>query len=149
MQLNVFKISLILLTVISFFSCNKDEEENNEDKTVNELIVGKWQLETIYGLQGNDASDECTELNIIEFFPDNTMEWFSYAEHAGDCAEYFYHLNEIVTYTIVGNALVIHLESLDGNAENELTYPDFDVSETQLIIRLTLDHEGAVYRRLE
>ncbi|MGJ8591161.1 MAG: lipocalin family protein [Aquaticitalea sp.] len=149
MQLKLFNISLVLITLISFFSCDKDDDSNNEDKTVNELILGKWQQETIYDLQGNDVTDECTQQNIMEFFPDNTMEWFSYSEHAGNCAEYFYHLYNNVTYTIINDSLVIHFENLDGGAENELTYTNFEVSETLMIIRLTVDHEGAIYRRLE
>lgn len=146
MHLKLFKISLILLISFSLFSCDKDDKTQN--KTVNELIVGKWQLEKIYDLNGNDVSDECTEMNIMEFFPDNTMEWFSYEKHAGNCAEYFYHLSNNVTYNIAGNSLVIHIKSLDGTAENELEYPDFDVSETQLIIRVATEHKGAFYKRI-
>jgi len=149
MSFKFLKICLILFVAFSLFSCDKDDDKtDNTNKTPGELIVGKWQLEKIYDLNGNDASDECTEMNIMEFFPDNTMEWFSYENYAGNCAEYFYHLYNTVTYRIVGNSLVIHLESLDGTAENELSYPDFEVSETQLIIRITSDHRGAIYKRI-
>ena len=149
MSFKFLKICLILFVAFSLFSCDKDDDKtDNTNKTPGELIVGKWQLEKIYDLNGNDASDECTEMNIMEFFADNSMEWFSYAKHAGDCAEYFYHLDNTVTYRIVGNSLIFHFESLDGTSENELTHPDFEVSETQLIIRLTTEHRGAVYKRI-
>lgn len=144
-KLTIFCALMLLLSYL--FSCSKIDD-TPDNKTLEELIVGQWQLEKIYDLDGNDASDECTPQNKMSFLGDRTMEWYSYSMHAGDCAEDFYHLKNKVTYKTEGASLIIHLESLDGSSENELVYPAFSVSETELIIKLTDEHKGAIYKRI-
>lgn len=146
---NTLKLMLIVLWAVSITGCKKKETPEKE-KTQEALIVGKWQLVQGYDLSGIDVADECDKKNQLEFFADRTMHWFQYQQHAGDCAEYFYHLRNDVTYKIDGKNLSFHwvVKPEEGTGGGDLTDMIFEVNETRLTIRLTPTHKGTIYQRI-
>lgn len=150
-----YPLLLLLILCSGLSACKKnnkepENEEEKKEKTQEELIVGKWKLVQGYDLNGEDVADDCDKKNILEFFADKKMHWFQYQHHAGNCAEYFYHLRNNVTYKIEGKNLSFHwvVKPEEGTGGGDLTDMTFEVNETRLIIRVTPTHKGTIYQRI-
>lgn len=76
---NLLFISFLFLSFI-FSSCSSDDDAPIEPTNA-ELILGKWNVES---LSDSPALDACVKQSSFEFFDDNTLSVISYGYNGSD-----------------------------------------------------------------
>ena len=142
---------LLVMVTFCLAACKKEEPKLPEApkvKSQEELLVGKWQLVQGYDLNGVDVAEDCDKENILEFFADKSMNWYSYQDNGTGCYEYFYHLTNDITYTLQGNEISWKWVDKEGGGSGELSDMTYEVNATTLTIRVTPTHKGTIYTRI-
>ncbi|MGA8854772.1 MAG: lipocalin family protein [Christiangramia sp.] len=75
------KILILLLSMSLLTSCS-DDDSNSSDGT---QIVGKWYLESVRSVGGDNLLNECNQDSFIQFNTDGTANSEFYGDSSGEC----------------------------------------------------------------
>lgn len=76
------KILILLLSISVFTACSDDDEAETDDGT---RIVGKWYLESVHPIGGQNTLNTCNQDSFIEFESDGSANSEFYEETESSC----------------------------------------------------------------
>lgn len=76
------KILFLFLSLCLFASCSDDDDSSTDDGT---RIVGKWYLESVRPIGGQNTLNSCNQESYIEFNADGSANSEFYEENESTC----------------------------------------------------------------
>lgn len=75
------KILILLLSISAMVSCSEDDSDSNDGTR----IIGKWNLEALRPVGGQNTLSECNQNSYIEFNADGSGNSEFFEESEGSC----------------------------------------------------------------